>query len=83
MFAGKRCLGCPIPPTTDDEAELRPLLLRNTYIACEWDINFYQEHVDPNGTDWQEHESVGKVQGELDKPHSLHACRPNGHESSE
>ena len=70
----KRCHGCLIEPRVDDSLELRPLLLRNTYIACEWDINFLAEHSDPQGLNYQEHESVGKIQAELDKPQSLKSC---------
>ena len=43
----KRCHGCTIEPLVDDCLELRHLLLRNTYIACEWDIDFLAEHSDP------------------------------------
>lgn len=57
----KRCHGCPILPTVDDSRDLKPLLLRNTYIACEWDINFFEVNCDPLGGNWQEHESVGKT----------------------
>ena len=70
----KRCYGCPIEPKVGDHLDLQPLMLRNTYIACEWDINFYEENKDPQGASWQEHESVGKMQSELDKPHPLSAC---------
>jgi len=45
----KRCHGCPIEPRAEDHLELRPLLLRNTYIACEWDMNFLEENSDPAG----------------------------------
>ena len=70
----KRCLGCPIEPRIDDSLELRPLLLRNTYIACEWDINFLEQNQDPMSANWQEHESVGNIKAELDKPQSLQSC---------
>lgn len=70
----KRCLGCPIEPSADDQQQLRPVLLKNTYIACEWDIAFFEENSDPQGQNWHEHESVGRQQAELDKPHSLASC---------
>ena len=70
----KRCHGCLINPTVNDSRELKPLLLRNTYIACEWDINFFEENKDPQGLTYQEHSSVGKQQNELDKPHPLSSC---------
>lgn len=41
---------------------------------CEWDITFYEENQDQLASNWQEHESVGKMQTELDKPHPLSAC---------
>lgn len=70
----KRCLGCPIDPTGSDVSQLRRELLRNTYIACEWDLNFYEENFDPQGSAWQEHESVGKMQNEIEKPVPLTEC---------
>ena len=70
----KRCYGCAIEPTDDSGPQLRGLLLRNTYIACEWDINFLEENNDPQGSNWQEHESVGKMQSEIEKPVPLQDC---------
>ena len=42
----KRCHGCPIEPSTEGADELKQLLLGNTFIACEWDIDFYESNRD-------------------------------------
>jgi hypothetical protein len=34
----KKCHGCMIQPDEDNGGPLREVLLRNTYVACEWDI---------------------------------------------
>lgn len=70
----KRCYGCPIEPTVDGAPALKGELLRNTYIACEWDVNFFDQNVDPQGSNWQDHESVGRMHSELEKPVPLADC---------
>jgi len=70
----KRCLGCAIEPSTGDAPQLQRLLLRNTYIACEWDISFFEEQSDPQGQNCQLHESVSQIQADLDKPVPLTDC---------
>ena len=57
----KRCYGCKIDPTTDDAVELKHVLLRNTYLACEWDFDFLDANFDEQGLNWQVHESVDKI----------------------
>ncbi len=49
-------------------------MLRNTYIACEWDFDFLDSNYDDSGLNWQVHESVDKTQRELDQPVSLKSC---------
>ena len=41
-----RCYGCVIQPYEYNEDKLRKVLLRNTYIACEWDFEFLDENLD-------------------------------------
>ena len=70
----KRCYGCTIEPIAEGAAQLKRELLRNTYIACEWDINFFDQNVDQQGQSWQQHESVGNMHQELEKPVPLVDC---------
>ena len=38
----RRCHGCAVEPGTADAEQLKLLLLKNTYLACEWDIDFFE-----------------------------------------
>ena len=54
----KKCHGCMIQPDVTDADQMRKVLLRNTYIACEWDIDFFDTYCDEKSMTWQEHASV-------------------------
>ena len=57
----KRCHGCMIPPDENNASQLREVLLRNTYVACEWDIEFFDTYNDPKSMNCQDHQSVQEV----------------------
>jgi len=48
-----KCHGCVVQP--DYESPIYNLLLRNTYIACEWNLNFLETHFEVNNMNSQEH----------------------------
>ena len=70
----KRCYGCIIEPSDSNSGQLIQILLKNTYIACEWDISFYEQFSDPQGCSAQFHESMETVRMELEKPLQLETC---------
>ena len=70
----RRCYGCAVEPSTQNAADLKSVLLKSAYIACEWDIDFFEAQTDTSKQDWQEDESVGKMTAELDKPYPLMQC---------
>ena len=42
-----KCHGCLVQPVTNDAAELRNIFVgKGTFIACEWDINFFDASCD-------------------------------------
>ena len=63
-----------IQPDEDNAGPLREVLLRNTYVACEWDIEFFDSYSDPKSMNTQDHQSVQEVGLQFIKPHKLSDC---------